>query len=147
MDFGFQTHGFHQNGSWRPFLESPETLQAIFGCHNSRCISRMERIYVIKLHRHVSFSWLENMLKGRLSKTSVWQFHKWLSGSEKFSGLSRNGPLDSIDTGFQVLDSGFQSHPLAGFQNPDCFTLGEKGDSRMKPAVCRSSCLECKSKL
>ena len=32
------------------------------------------------------------MLKDRLSKTSGWQFHKWLSGPEKFSGLSRNGP-------------------------------------------------------
>ena len=27
-----------------PFLESPETLRAIFGCHNSLCISRTERI-------------------------------------------------------------------------------------------------------
>ena len=27
-----------------PFLKSPETLQAIFGCHNSLCISRTERI-------------------------------------------------------------------------------------------------------
>ena len=32
------------------------------------------------------------MLKDRLSKTSGWQFHKWLFGPEKFSGLSRNGP-------------------------------------------------------
>ena len=34
------------------------------------------------------------MLKGRLSKTSGSQFHKWLFGPEKFSGLSRNGPHD-----------------------------------------------------
>ena len=27
-----------------PFLESPETFRAIFGCHNSLFISRMERI-------------------------------------------------------------------------------------------------------
>ena len=27
-----------------PFLESPETLRAIFGCHNSLCISRTEKI-------------------------------------------------------------------------------------------------------
>ena len=27
-----------------PFLERPETLRAIFGCHNSLCISRTERI-------------------------------------------------------------------------------------------------------
>ena len=26
-----------------PFLESPETLRAIFGCHNSLCNSRTDR--------------------------------------------------------------------------------------------------------
>ena len=31
-------------------------------------------------------------LKGGLSKTSGWQFHKWLFGPKKFSGHSRNGP-------------------------------------------------------
>ena len=36
------------------------------------------------------------MLKGRLSKTSGWQFHKWLFGPEKFSGLSRNVPLGPV---------------------------------------------------
>ena len=44
----------------------------------------------------------KNMLKDRLSKTSGWQFHKWLSGSEKFSGLSRNGPRAP---GVQTMDS------------------------------------------
>ena len=38
------------------------------------------------------------MLKDRLSKTSGWQFHKWLFGPEKFSGLSRNGPQASERT-------------------------------------------------
>ena len=33
------------------------------------------------------------MLKDQLSKTSGWQFHRWLFVPEKFSGLSRNGPL------------------------------------------------------
>ena len=28
--------------TWGPFLESPETLRAIFGCRNSLCISRTE---------------------------------------------------------------------------------------------------------
>ena len=30
--------------AWGPFLESPETLRAIFGCHNSLFISRTEMI-------------------------------------------------------------------------------------------------------
>ena len=36
------------------------------------------------------------MFKDQLSKTSGWQFHKRLFGPEKFSGLSRNGPQDSL---------------------------------------------------
>ena len=31
-----------------------------------------------------------------LSKTSGWQFYKWLFGPKKFSGLSRNGSLSPI---------------------------------------------------
>ena len=31
-------------GCWVPFLESPETFLGIFGCQNSFCISRTERI-------------------------------------------------------------------------------------------------------
>ena len=32
------------------------------------------------------------MLKDRISKTSGWQFHRWLFGPETISGLSKNGP-------------------------------------------------------
>ena len=35
---------FSEIFSWGPFLESPETLRAIFGCHNSLCNSRTESI-------------------------------------------------------------------------------------------------------
>ena len=66
-----------------PFLESPETLRAIFGCHNSLCISRTEGFK----SSNFTFSLLLVTLK------IGWQIHKWLSGPEKFSGLSRNGPL------------------------------------------------------
>ena len=48
------------------------------------------------LHSYFSFCCLENMLKDWLSKTSGWQFHKWLFGPEKFSGLSRNRPLAPV---------------------------------------------------
>ena len=40
----------------------------------------------------VCFCYLENILKDRLSWTSDWQIYKWLSGPEKFSEQSRNGP-------------------------------------------------------
>ena len=39
------------------------------------------------------------MLKDWLSKTSGWQFHKWLFGPEKFSGLSRNCSLERVRNG------------------------------------------------
>ena len=48
--------GLRETDPWPLFLESLETSRAIFGCHNSLCISRSERIQVVKLHRHVSFS-------------------------------------------------------------------------------------------
>ena len=53
---GSQAQATSDTHTWGPFLESPETLRATFGCHNSLCISRTERIWVIKLHRRVSFS-------------------------------------------------------------------------------------------
>ena len=66
-----------------PFLESPETLPSIFGCHNYPCVSRTEKIKVVKLHSHFAFCCHENMLKDGLSKTSGWHFHKWLSRARK----------------------------------------------------------------
>ena len=50
----------------------------------------------VNLHSHFSFCGLENMLKDRISKTSGWQFQTCLFGPEKFSGLSRNGPLARV---------------------------------------------------
>ena len=87
-------------GCWGPFLKRPETLRAIFGCHNYLCNSRTESIWFIKLQSYFSSCCLENTLKDRLSKTSGCQFHIWLFGSETFSGLSRNGPqvMDTRET-------------------------------------------------
>ena len=46
------------------------------------------------------------MLKDRLSKTSGWQFHRWLFGPEKCSGLSRNGPQGMVaGTQLPALDN------------------------------------------
>ena len=39
-------------------------------------------------------SYIKNVLKDQLLKTSGLQFGNWLSGLEKFSGLSRNRPRD-----------------------------------------------------
>ena len=49
--------------NWGPFLESPETLRVIFGCRSSFCISRTEKIYVVKLHSPFSFRSLKSISK------------------------------------------------------------------------------------
>ena len=97
-----------------PFLESPETLRAIFRCHNSPCISRTERIRVVNFHSQFAFCYLENMLKERLSRTSGWQVHKWLFWPERFPGLSRNGPKRPLilvrETGPRLGLNGIRTH-------------------------------------
>ena len=47
------------------------------------CISRNKWVYIVKLHSYSASCYLENILKDQLSKTSRWQFHKWLFGPEK----------------------------------------------------------------
>ena len=55
------------------------------------------------------------MLKDPISKTSGWQFHKWLLGPEKFSGLSRNGPKVCIRD--NCLNRPFPSSCLPSLQS------------------------------
>ena len=78
------------------FLKSPETLRAYFGCHNSFYIFATPRFKAIRPRNLLSFSYVKNMLKDHLFKTSGFQFNNWLFGPEKFSGLSRNRPQASI---------------------------------------------------
>ena len=54
-------------------------------------------------HSYFSFCYFENMLKDRFSKTSGWQFHRWLFGPKTFSGLSRNGPQGTKTRGSFLL--------------------------------------------
>ena len=52
------------------------------------------RFYAIKLRNPLGFSYSKNMLKDQIFKTNELPFDIWLLGPEKFSGLSRNRPLD-----------------------------------------------------
>ena len=72
-------------------------------------------IKVVKLHRHISFSWLENMLKDQLSKISGYHFHKGLFGPEKFSGLSRNVPQGTLKYDFQTNVENDRSYKSSSF--------------------------------
>ena len=60
-----------------------------------------ERIERISSLSFFSFCYLEKMLKEPLSKTSGWQFHKWLLGPEKFSGtFEKRGPARVLREGW-----------------------------------------------
>ena len=58
----------------------------------NHCFCLSCKVPSLKYHSKFCFCYLENMLKDRLSKTSGWQFPKWLLGPEKLSGRSRNAP-------------------------------------------------------
>ena len=102
--------------TWGPFLESPETLRAIFGCHNSLFISRTKRFYVVKLHSQFAFCYLENMLKDRPSKISGWQFHNWLFGDfEKQGPRARFSKVPKLYGPFSGATIPFLSQERRGF--------------------------------
>ena len=68
----------------------------LFGWHNSLCILKAKAFQDTKLYSYFTFSSLYIMWKDQLYRTSGLEFYGWLFGPEKFSGLSRNGPLVSI---------------------------------------------------
>ena len=79
---------------WGPFLESSETFRAHFGWHNSLCIFRTKVSRGTKLRSYFNYYPLYNIWEDQLHRISGSEFYKWLFGPEKFSGLSRNGPLE-----------------------------------------------------
>ena len=94
--------------SWGLFLEGPETFRAYFGWHNSLCIFKTEASRGTKLRSYFYFYSLYNIWKDQLCRISRTYFYEWLFGHEKFSGLSRNGPLMTR----RVRSSKFRSLPL-----------------------------------
>ena len=79
--------------AWGLFLESPETFRAHFGWHNSFFIFKARASRGTNLAVIFIFYSLYNIIwKDQLYRISRSKFYEWLFGSEKFSGLSRNGP-------------------------------------------------------
>ena len=74
---------------------SPETFRAYFGWH-SLCIFKTKASWGTKLCRYFYFYSLYNIWKDQLYRISRSWFYEWLFGPEKFSGLSRNGPLARV---------------------------------------------------
>jgi len=100
----FWAHGQLEVG-WGPFLKNPETFRAHFGWHNSGDIilfssKRHNSLFFktkgsrgTKLRSYFNFYSLYNIWTDQLYRLSRSEFHEWFFGPEKFSGLSRNGPL------------------------------------------------------
>ena len=80
--------------SWGPFLESPETFRAHFGWHNSLCIFKTIASRGTKLGSYFNFHSLYNISKDQPNEISVSRCYEWFFGSDKFSGLLKNGPRD-----------------------------------------------------
>ena len=85
---------YEKNQNWGPFLESPETFREHFGSHNSLCIFKTKASRGTKFSSYFRFYSFYNILKDQLDRISGSEFYEWLFGPEKFSGLSRNGPLN-----------------------------------------------------
>ena len=79
--------------NWGPLLGSPETFRAYFGWHNFLCMFKTKASRGTKLCGYFNFYSLYNIWIDQLYRTSGLEFYEWLLGSEKFSGISRNGPL------------------------------------------------------
>jgi len=59
---------------------------------NSLCIFNLKASWDTKLFSYFNFYSLYNIRKDQLYRISGSEFHDWLLGTEKLSGLSRNGP-------------------------------------------------------
>ena len=88
-------------GSNRRFLQVPRPgarfskvpkLYGPFSGATIPFISQERRGFKSSSFSHFSFCHLENMLKDRLSKTSGWQFHKWLSDPKVFWTYEKQAP-------------------------------------------------------
>ena len=77
------------------------------------------------------------MLKDWLSKTSGWQFYKWLFGPKKFSGLSRN------ETQVRVGIRRQKSTTSGSLKEINCGFLGKQPDVPAKAKTIGKRCL-CK---
>ena len=100
--------------SWSPFLESPETFRTHFEWHNSLCIFKTKASRGTKLCDYLNFYSLYNIWKYQLLRISESECCEWIFGSEKFSGLSRNGPQRIME----------QADDVGKFLGWNCVTVG-----------------------
>ena len=81
-----------QTGPGAVTLKSRNFL-AHFRWHKSLWIFKTKASRGTKLCIYFNFDSLNNTWKNQLYRISGSEYYKWLSGLERFSGISRNGPL------------------------------------------------------
>ena len=88
-EFNFSCDAWIDSLTWGLFLETPETFWVYFGCCNFLCVSKMKTFPGVKFCNKFTFSYLEIIGKGQLSRMSGLQFLKWLFRPRKFMEISR----------------------------------------------------------
>ena len=116
--------------AWRPFLESPETFRVHFGWHNSPCIFKTKASRDTNLGSYLNFYSLNKIGKEQLYRISGSGFYEWLFGPKKFSGLSRNGPLNGTRTMTSAL-----SVQLTKYLNAKQVLITAKSPMYLKPSA------------
>ena len=139
------------------FLKSPETFRAYFGCHSSLYIFGTPRFSAIKPSNLLGFSYIKNMLKDQLFKTSGLQFDNWLLGLAKNSrDFRETGPRSLIMTVVGITSNGrarFSNQALMYFDRqwkmrfpefrdyPRPLSRVEEGESENKVELCNLALL------
>ena len=81
------------------FSKLPRLVGQISGAKFPLCL-RSANVFSHQTSQSPCFSYIKSLFKDQLFKKGGMQSHSWLSGPEKFSGRSRNMPLDF---GFNVI--------------------------------------------
>ena len=95
-----------KNSGLGPVSQKSRNFSGAFRWHNSRCFFKAKASQGTKRCSYFNFYSLYNILKDHLYRISGSQSYEWLFRPEKFSGLSRNGPLKGDpNPDFCVIDS------------------------------------------
>ena len=86
-----------------PVSRKPRNFRTHFEWHNSLCIFKTKASRGTKLCDYLNFYALYNIWKYQLLRISEAEFYEWLFGSEKFLGLSRNGPQKIMEHADEIV--------------------------------------------
>ena len=114
--------------SWGLFLKMPGNFSGLLRVPQFPLYLRNAEALSHQTSQSSGFSYIKITLKDQLFKTSGLQFDNWLFGPEKFSGPSRNRPLDCQ---LWVLFSARQNATALGLNSTPAFK--DQGPVSRKP--------------